>query len=93
MTESREREAFKKWCPIKIIDAAKAPKATALVQAYWTAWQAGRTPLLELLEEAKHVSQTIRMYMRDDFRYLDERDRAVLDELESWLERVRKELE
>ena len=93
MAESREREAFEKWCPIKIIDAAKAPKAKALVEAYWTAWRAGRAPLLELLKEAKHVSQTIRMYMRDDFRYLDERDRAVLDELESWLERVRKELE
>jgi hypothetical protein len=53
MTESREREAFKKWCPIKIIDAAKAPKATALVQAYWTAWQAGRAPLLVEIDELK----------------------------------------
>jgi len=53
--------------------------------------EAGRAPLLELLEEAKHVSQKIRMYMRDDFRYLDERDRSVLDELESLLERIQKE--
>ena len=33
-------DAFDDWCPIKIIDAAKAPKSAALVQAYKTAWEA-----------------------------------------------------
>jgi len=38
MTDAREE--FEKWCPIKILDANKAPRAAALVKAYWTAWQA-----------------------------------------------------
>ena len=86
MAESREREAFEKW-----FDANYSTIDPIAKQTIFTAWQAGRVPLMELLEEAKHVSQTIRMYMRDDFRYLDERDRSVLDELESLLERIQKE--
>ena len=38
--EAKERAEFERWCPITIIDASKAPKTTALKQAYWTAWQA-----------------------------------------------------
>lgn len=49
--DSQIRKEFEKWCTIKITDAAKAPKAAALVQAYWNAWQAayaaGRSAGLE----------------------------------------------
>ena len=43
MTSEASRKAamtFEEWCPIKITDANKAPKAVALVAAYRTAWQA-----------------------------------------------------
>ena len=40
MSDRLLRESFEKWCQIKIIDAAKAPKADALVRAFWTAWKA-----------------------------------------------------
>jgi len=53
----RQKALFKKWCPIKIIDAGKAPKAVALRRAYWTAWEASAkvnraVELRQLLKEA-----------------------------------------
>ena len=43
-------DAFEKWCPVKITDPAKAPKAVALVNAYRHAWDAA-------LEEAAKVAR------------------------------------
>lgn len=34
------RERFEEWCGLTITDPAKAPKATALKNAYWNAWNA-----------------------------------------------------
>lgn len=51
MSDSQIRQEFENWCTVKITDAEKAPKAAALVQAYWTAWQvayaAGRSAGME----------------------------------------------
>ena len=42
MPKPSERDVlFNKWCPVKITDATKAPKASAVVSCWRNGWNAG----------------------------------------------------